>query len=117
MDFSKTIMKERQTEGHRIVDTIAVSSLPLYQILNEHLPFEQKIDFLSVDVEGFDLQVLESNDWDKYRPRVILVEIMNSSLNSLINESIYQFLVSKGYRLFAKLVYTCIFKIEDNLTE
>jgi len=115
--FSKTIMTEHQTEEHRIVDTIDVSSLPLYQILNEHLPFEQKIDFLSVDVEGFDLQVLESNDWDKYRPRVILVEIMNSSLNSLINETIYQFLVSKGYRLFAKLVHTCIFKIEDNLTE
>ena len=68
-------------------------------------------------MEWFDLPVLESTDWDKYRPMVILVEIMNSCLISLINETIYQFLVSQGYRLFAKVVHTCIFKIEDNLTE
>jgi len=44
--FSTTISIERQTEEYKIVDTIAVSSLPLYQILNEHLAFEQTIDFL-----------------------------------------------------------------------
>jgi len=115
--FSKTISTEHQTEEYQIVNTITVSSLPLYQILIEHLPFEQNIDFLSVDVEGLDLKVLESNDWDKYQPKVILVEIINISLNSLINESIYQFLVSKGYFLFAKLIHTCIFKLEANLTE
>jgi FkbM family methyltransferase len=115
--FSKTISTKRQTDEYQIVNTIDVSSFPLSKILNEHVPFEQKIDFLSVDVEGLDLQVLESNDWDKFRPKVILVEILDGSLNSLMDKPIYQFLVSKGYSLFAKLVYTCIFKIEANLTE
>ena len=115
--FSKTISTKRQTDEYQIVNTIDVSSFPLSKILNEHVPFEQKIDFLSVDVEGLDLQVLESNDWDKFRPKVILVEIIDGSLNSLMDKPIYQFLVSKGYSLFAKLVYTCIFKIEANLTE
>ena len=32
------------------------------------------IDFLKVDVEGFEKKVLVGNDWDKYRPRVIVVE-------------------------------------------
>jgi len=115
--FSKAISTEHQTREYKIVDKIEVSSLPLYQILNKHLPLDQKIDFLSVDVEGFDLKVLESNDWDKHRPSVILVEIINSSLNSLINESIYKFLVGIGYSLFAKLFHTCIFKIETRLTD
>ena len=49
--FSKTISTKRQTEEYQIVNTIDVSSFSLSKILNEHLPFEQKIDFLSVDVE------------------------------------------------------------------
>jgi len=32
------------------------------------------IDFLKIDVEGYESVVLESNDWKKYRPKVICVE-------------------------------------------
>lgn len=32
------------------------------------------VDFLKVDVEGFEYEVLEGNDWDKYRPKVICLE-------------------------------------------
>ena len=28
----------------------------------------QSIDFMNVDVEGHDLEVLESNDWQRFRP-------------------------------------------------
>lgn len=34
----------------------------------------KKIDFLKVDVEGYEEEVLKSNSWDKYRPTVICVE-------------------------------------------
>ena len=33
------------------------------------------IDFMSIDTEGFDLEVLKSNDWEKYRPTIICIEI------------------------------------------
>lgn len=38
---------------------------------------EQKvtsIDFMKVDVEGYEYEVLEGNDWKKYRPKVICIE-------------------------------------------
>ena len=35
---------------------------------------EGTIDFLSVDVEGHELQVLRGADWSRWRPRVVLVE-------------------------------------------
>ena len=38
------------------------------------MPKGQAIDFLNVDVEGHDLEVLESNDWKRFRPKVIVVE-------------------------------------------
>ena len=111
--FSKTISTKRQTEEYQIVNTIDVSSFPLSKILNEHLPFEQKIDFLSVDVEGLDLQVLESNDWDKYRPKVVLAEVLGASLNTIKQDPVYKYLTNQGYILFSKLIHTCIFKIDE----
>lgn len=34
----------------------------------------KSIQFLKVDVEGYEYEVLESNDWKKYRPEVICIE-------------------------------------------
>jgi hypothetical protein len=34
----------------------------------------KKIDILSIDVEGWDMDVLESNNWNKYKPNYIIVE-------------------------------------------
>lgn len=34
----------------------------------------QSIDFLSVDCEGHDLRVLQSNDWAAFRPKAVVVE-------------------------------------------
>ena len=66
-----------------------------------------------MDVEGLDLKVLASNDWEKYRPKVVLVEILDASLNKLEKDPVYSYMVTQGYTLFAKLVHTCIFKIEE----
>lgn len=111
--FSKTISEKRQTDVYKITNTIDVSAFPLYRILDNHLPLGQNIDFLSVDVEGLDLQVLESNDWGKYSPKVILVEILGNSLTNIENNPVYNFMINQGYVLFAKLVYTCIFKLKE----
>ena len=42
-------------------------------VLDKYCP-DKEIDFLSVDTEGFDLKVLKSNNWEKYRPKIIVIE-------------------------------------------
>ena len=111
--FSKSISEGRQNEQYQIEKTISIPSFPLSKILDTHLPLDQKINFLSVDVEGLDLKVLASNDWGKYRPKVVLVEVLDTSLNKLEKDPVYSYMVTQGYSLFAKLVHTCIFKIEE----
>jgi len=111
--FSKTISEKRQTDVYKITNTKDILAFPLYTILDNHLPLGQSIDFLSVDVEGLDLQVLESNDWKKYSPKVILVEILGNRLTTIENDPVYNFMINQGYILFAKLVYTCIFKLKE----
>ncbi|NTU70755.1 MAG: FkbM family methyltransferase [Coriobacteriia bacterium] len=60
--------------GSRVVEELPVRVEPLAKILGEHLG-NRIIDLLSVDTEGLDLQVLGSNDWSVYRPRLVLVEV------------------------------------------
>ncbi len=60
----------RPLAGRRFARTVRAA--PLRDILAGHAP--GRIDFLSVDVEGHERQVLVGNDWSRFRPRVVLVE-------------------------------------------
>ena len=79
------------------------------EILDNHLPQNQEIDFLSIDVEGLDFMVLKSNDFEKYKPKVILIEILQSSLSDIENNEISQYLEKYDYSIYAKAVNTVIF--------
>jgi FkbM family methyltransferase len=45
---------------------------PLKAIFKEHAP--KQINFMNIDVEGFEYEVIKGNDWDKYRPQVLCIE-------------------------------------------
>jgi FkbM family methyltransferase len=80
---------------------IAVPVLPLAEVLDRHLPPEQRIDFMNVDVEGHDLQVLESNDWERFRPRFVVVEDREVDANK---SEIVCFMRGRGYAVYAQNV-------------
>lgn len=108
--FSKKISEERDTQtAHTIIGKIKMETSTLAEVLDSHLPNHVKIDFLSVDTEGWDLNVLRSNNWGKYRPKVVLVESLDSSLSDLDHCEVYAFMVGKGYDLFAKTIRTMFF--------
>jgi hypothetical protein len=53
---------------------------------------------MSIDTEGFDLIALQSNDWKKYRPRFICVEVVEFGSKMFNrNKEIDGFLCSAGY--------------------
>jgi FkbM family methyltransferase len=111
--FSKELSQERRNEtNYNIVSTIELQTKKLSDILKEYLPKNTIIDFLSVDVEGLDLEVLKSNDWTLYKPKVVLVEMLGKSIESLINDEITYFLKKYNYLLYAKCVNTVFFKRE-----
>ena len=51
-----------------------VPTMRLDELLATRVPEGTVIDFLKVDVEGHERAVLESCDWSKWRPRVVIVE-------------------------------------------
>lgn len=109
--FSKELSESRNNKGeYKIIEKKKISTKPLSKILDEYLPKGTKIDFINIDVEGMDLEVLESNDWGKYAPEYILIECRETSLEEMNNDPIYVFLKKKGYILIAKTFRTSIFK-------
>jgi FkbM family methyltransferase len=50
-----------------------VEAKPLREILAEHAT-GKTIDFMSIDVEGHEREVILGNDWTRFRPRVLVIE-------------------------------------------
>ena len=113
--FSKELseIRDKAQDSYFIKDVIKVEVKPLNKILDTHL-INNEIDFLNVDVEGLDLDVLKSNDWSKYRPKFVLVEILSSSLHNIDKDPIFQLMKEKKYIIFSKQVNT-VFK--DNFVK
>ena len=112
--FSLPLSQERiTTTNYKIVAETQLKTQTLAEVLDKHLPPKQTIDFLSIDVEGLDYQVMSSNNWDKYKPKVILVEDLElSSLKNINTSKVCLFLEQIGYVLLAKTMRTLIFKLE-----
>ena len=112
--FSNDISSRRDADSeYHIIRKKEMQTLTLAEILDKNLPENQSIDFLSIDVEGLEIKVLLSNNWEKYRPSIILVEVLNTSIEEISNNEIYSFLKAKGYFVLSKTVNTLIFKRID----
>lgn len=108
--FDKNISINRDgLNNYRIIEKKEIITNTLFNVLQKHLPKNQEIDFLSIDVEGFDYNVLLSNNWKKYKPRYILIE-GELEMNKIENNKIYMFLIDKGYNLSCKTIRTEIYK-------
>ncbi len=55
-------------------DTASVPCDSLQNILAQHWDSGRAIDLMNIDCEGHDLTILQSGDFDRFRPRVLIVE-------------------------------------------
>lgn len=111
--FSREIAEERKSRNLEIVNEVHRKVYPLEKVFDEYIKPGQKIDFLSIDVEGLEMKVLKSNAWDRYRPEIILVECLDFDLSVPENFKAYIYLTGLGYRIIA-LTMNTVFFISDN---
>lgn len=76
----------------------------------EKSPFKnKKIDFVSIDVEGHEIEVIKGFNLKKYKPSIIVIEyldtslkkieIKNFSLQNIINSEIYKLMINNNYHM------------------
>ena len=108
--FSKDLANEYIKFGHKLIKKVVLKPQKLSDILNKYLRTNQHIDFISLDVEGYDLKVLKSNNWKKYRPDYLLVEDQKFSIDNPTKSNIYNYLNSNNYEILSKLHTSLLFK-------
>lgn len=110
--FSKSLAEERlrNNSNYYITGENKITTNTLTEILEMHLPVDSKIDFLSVDVEGLDVNVISSLDFKKFKPELILIEALTSTLEEVKNQEINILLENAGYYIFAKTLNTVFYK-------
>jgi FkbM family methyltransferase len=107
--FEPVEAERKNRPPYLLVEKVLVPVRPLGDLLSECLPPGQLIDFLTVDVEGKDLEVLESNDWDRFRPRFVLAETLRMELEDVAKCPTARLMARHGYRPIAKAYNTTFF--------
>ncbi|MBP0598380.1 FkbM family methyltransferase [Herbaspirillum sp. LeCh32-8] len=72
--FDKKVADVAVREGFKLAQTLDVQVIRLDDMVAEH-GRGRAIDFMSIDVEGFEVPVLSSNDWSKHRARFVMLEV------------------------------------------
>ncbi len=102
-------VKARVATGLKIRAQTTLITRTLTEVLTE-LDAPAQFELLNVDVEGLDFEVLQSLDFARFRPKIILVEILGYQLEHFANDPIYTFLAQNGYYLSGYTHMNALFK-------
>jgi len=94
---SRCVRDQLVAQGYVNEKQLTISIMPLSIILKKYCQGKH-ISFFSIDTEGYDLEVLESNNWKKFRPKIICIESSNKQENKKIADKKNKlFLKKQGY--------------------
>jgi FkbM family methyltransferase len=83
-------------DGRTLVEH-AVPVTTLAAICEKHVN-DEIIDFLSIDVEGYEGQVLNGADFERWHPRVLVIEATLPYTNTLVHQKWEPGILAAGYK-------------------
>ena len=108
--FSEDDAKRYAAQGReRIECVVQIPTVPINRIVEQH--FNPAPQFVSLDVEGLELQILKTLDFGRFRPQVFCVETITYSEDNTETkvEEIIQFMNGQGYFVYADTYLNTIF--------
>ena len=84
-----------------------IKTRSLNDVIEDSVFKNKKIDFVSIDVEGFELNVLKGFDLNKYKPDLIMIEFIDTkikeyylqNIDNILNSNIYIYMDKNNYKL------------------
>jgi len=107
------VAKKLIDDGKKYLGKLTTPCMRLMDVFEKHISSDIEISFLSVDVEGREIDVLRSNNWDKYRPVIICVEGLYNNLSDLEQCEVHVFLKQNDYILIAKTINTWFYRDQN----
>ena len=119
-----TLSKETfNSRGGKSLDVKKIKSETLNSII-ENSPFKNnKINFLTIDVEGYEMNVLKGFDIKKYQPDIIVLEFIdnflkkqefyNNTIENLTNSEIYKYMSHNNYSFVNWVGFDLVFISKD----
>jgi FkbM family methyltransferase len=108
--FSRETAERYQSYGNQsIVKVIRIPLVPINDIIKEH--FKDCPDFVSLDVESMELEVLKTFDFTSFRPAVFCIETLTYTEDKSERkiDEISALMHSKGYLTYADTYMNTIF--------
>ena len=108
--FSCEEAHKNQSYGNEKIErTIKVPLVSVNEIIHKH--FNAPPNFVSLDVEGLDLKILQDFDFERCRPEVFCIETLTYTENSSERkiDEIIVFMLSKNYFVYADTFINTIF--------
>jgi FkbM family methyltransferase len=85
--------------------TRTVPAATLNSVLSKNLPHGTEIDFISIDVEGTELEVLRGVDLSRFRPRVLLIEANSAEAEKCLGTHLMKFGYIQARRLIENVFF------------
>ncbi len=93
------ILKHNLTD--KVKKKLEIKTTRLDSLLSKYINEDDRLDFFDIDVEGMDLDVLKSNNWEKYRPKIIMIE-SDFCIQRDMNSDLTKYLKKQNYTLYGK---------------
>jgi len=112
--FDEILANKINDEGdYHIKETIKVNIEKINDVIDNY--FIQSPNLINIDTEGLDFQILQSFNFNKYRPQIFCVETLKFANRGMQekSENIHQFMIQKGYFVFADTFVNTIYVDKD----
>jgi FkbM family methyltransferase len=110
----KTVNSEFRDKTLRNFKIKKVKTSNFEDIMNKTNFSNRKIDFLNIDCEGSDYDVLKLIDLKKYEPKLICIEINSHIIKNIEDSNVFKHLLKNNFFLVKSFVNSHIFKLKDN---
>ena len=104
-----------KSSGEQSKKTLKVQTDTLNNIIASTKFKDKRIDFLSIDVEGFEINVLKGFDFKKYKPSLVVLEFIDPNLKEFFYQKIENILDSELYKYMVNQEYKMVNWIHDDL--
>lgn len=101
--------------GRTLAGRVNVPVRPLQSVIEETLGVDREIDLVSIDVEGLELDVLSSIDWEVTKPTLFIIEQKSKSVQKSLKSPIATFMVAQGYECVSATNQNVYFLRKDSV--